>query len=380
MDRPLDILIVGGGFSGLSAAIALCRRGHRVDLVEIDGEWTTYGAGISIGGATLRALKTLGVLDRFLEQGFAGDGTELRTPDDRVIAALPTPRIAGPDVPGNAAVMRPVLARILAEAALAAGVSARLGCTFTALDSTDGGVEAQFTDGTRGRYDLVIGADGLRSAVRALLFPDSVQPRYNGQGVWRAVLPRPDHVTGTILWVGDDLKVGVNPVSRDEIYLFVNENRAVNERIDAAEFLPRLRGLLDAFPAQDVRAIRDALSPDSHIIFRPIEGMLLPRPWHVGPVVLIGDAVHATTPHLASGAGIGIEDAIVLAEELDKVPGVGAASVETALTAFEERRWDRCRMVVENSGRLGEIEVQHGDKAEHAALMRESFLALAGEI
>lgn len=375
MDRPQDILIVGGGFSGLSAAITLCKRGHRVDLVEIDGEWTTYGAGISIGGATLRALKHLGVLDRFLEEGFAGDGTELRTPDDRVIAALPTPRIAGPDVPGNAAVMRPVLARILAEAALAAGVSARLGCTFTALTCTDDGVEARFTDGSQGRYDLVIGADGLRSAVRALLFPGSVQPSYNGQGVWRAVLPRPDHVTGTVLWVGEDIKVGINPVSHDEMYLFVNENRPVNDRIDAADFLPRLQSLLARFPAEDVRAIREALSPASHIIFRPIEGMLLPRPWHVGRIVLIGDAVHATTPHLASGAGIGIEDAIVLAEELDK-----AATVETALDAFEERRWDRCRMVVENSGRLGEIEVQHGDKGEHAALMRTSFLALAQEI
>ena len=103
--------------------------------------------------------------------------------------------------------------------------------------------------------------------------------------------------------------------------------------------------------------------------------MLLPRPWHVGRIALIGDAVHATTPHLASGAGIGIEDAIVLAEEIDR-----AVDVEAALVAFEDRRWERCRMVVENSGRLGEIETQHGDKGEHAALMRESFMALEGAI
>lgn len=91
--------------------------------------------------------------------------------------------------------------------------------------------------------------------------------------------------------------------------------------------------------------------------------------------MLIGDAVHATTPHLASGAGIGIEDAIVLAEELS-----ASDDLDAALAAFGQRRWERCRMVVENSGRLGEIEVAGGDKGEHARLMEQSFRALAGAI
>jgi 2-polyprenyl-6-methoxyphenol hydroxylase-like FAD-dependent oxidoreductase len=92
-------------------------------------------------------------------------------------------------------------------------------------------------------------------------------------------------------------------------------------------------------------------------------------------VVLIGDTVHATTPHLASGACIGIEDALVLAEELGRTPDVA-----TALAAFEQRRWERCRMVVQNSARLGEIEIAGGDKEEHARIMRESLMALAQAI
>jgi 2-polyprenyl-6-methoxyphenol hydroxylase-like FAD-dependent oxidoreductase len=91
--------------------------------------------------------------------------------------------------------------------------------------------------------------------------------------------------------------------------------------------------------------------------------------------VLIGDTVHATTPHLASGACIGIEDGIVLAEELGR-----AATLDAALAAFQQRRWERCRMVVENSARLGEIEATGGDKAEHARIMRESMIALAQPI
>jgi 2-polyprenyl-6-methoxyphenol hydroxylase-like FAD-dependent oxidoreductase len=370
-----SVLIIGGGFSGLAAAIAFRQRGCPVDLVEINAQWTTYGAGISIGGATLRALGTLGVLDRFLREGHASDGTEIRTPDGALIAQLPTPRVAGPAVPGNGAVMRPVLARILADAAEMAGTSVRLGCTFKSIEPLDSGARVSFSDGSSGRYDLVIGADGLLSNVRRFLFPGSPSPRYNGQGVWRAVLPRREGVNGTILWVGPATKVGVNPVSTDEMYLFVNENRPHNDRISEDQFLPSLQRLLEPFPAGDVQAMRKQVTTDSRIIFRPIESLLLPRPWHVGPVVLIGDAVHATTPHLASGAGIGIEDAIVLAEEVGR-----HSSVDAALAAFEKRRWERCRLVVENSARLGEIETQGGSKAEHAALMRESFLALAAEV
>jgi 2-polyprenyl-6-methoxyphenol hydroxylase-like FAD-dependent oxidoreductase len=91
--------------------------------------------------------------------------------------------------------------------------------------------------------------------------------------------------------------------------------------------------------------------------------------------VLIGDAVHATTPHLASGAGIGIEDAIVLADEL-----ADADDLDSALERFQQRRWERCRMVVENSARLGGIEITGGDKEEHARIMRKSFQALAQPI
>jgi 2-polyprenyl-6-methoxyphenol hydroxylase-like FAD-dependent oxidoreductase len=85
--------------------------------------------------------------------------------------------------------------------------------------------------------------------------------------------------------------------------------------------------------------------------------------------------VHATTPHLASGACIGIEDALVLADEL-----TNHARLSDALAAYEERRWERCRMVVQNSARLGEIEIAGGDKEEHGRIMRESLMALAQPI
>ncbi|MGM9490330.1 FAD-dependent oxidoreductase [Ideonella sp. YS5] len=369
------LLIIGGGFSGMAAAIHCARQSLEVELVEIDPGWRSYGAGISIGGATLRALGTLGVLPRFLEEGSGHDGAQVFAPTGQLLAELPTPRVAGPDVPGGGAIMRPVLATILADATRAAGVKVRLGCTFTAIEQDSAGVDVAFNDGTRGRYDLVVGADGLYSQVRETLFPQAPKPRYSGQGVWRAVLPRPPEVKNTMMWVGPKVKTGVNPVSKTQIYLFVTEDRAVNERIPTEEFVPRLKALLAPFPAPLMQQVREQLDEHSLVIYRPLEGLLVPRPWYQGRVVLIGDTVHATTPHLASGACIGIEDGIVLAEEL-----ACAATVEAALAAFQQRRWERCRMVVENSARLGEIEATGGDKAEHARIMRESMIALAQPI
>lgn len=368
-------LVVGGGFSGMSAAIELRKRGIAVDLIEIDPQWRNYGAGISIGGPTLRALRTLGVLERFLEEGYACDGLDIFSPSGQLLTQVPTPRVAGDDVPGSGAVMRPVLAQILADATRASGTDVRLGCTVSALEQDADGVSVTFSDASTRRYDLVIGADGLYSDMRARLMPAAPTPRYSGQGVWRAVLPRDPSITHTLLWVGEHLKVGLNPVSQEQMYLFVNEDRPVNDFVPTEQFLDRLRALLEPFTAPQVKAAQAQLNADSLVVFRPLEGLLLEQPWYVGRCVLIGDTVHATTPHLASGACIGIEDAIVLAEEL----GHGV-SVAQALDSFQQRRWPRCRMVVENSRRLGEIEISGGDKAEHMRIMHASFAALAAPL
>jgi len=370
-----NILIIGGGFSGMAAAIQLRKQQLNVDIVEIDPGWRSYGAGISLGGATLRAFKTLGILPQFLERGAADDGVDIFLPHGQQVASLPTPRIAGPDVPGGGAIMRPVLAKILAEVTTASGANVRLGCTFTALRQHDDGVEVTFTDGTTKDYDLVIGADGLYSNTRAAIMPEAAKPKYSGQCVWRAVLPRTPGMDRVSMWLGPKIKTGLNPVSKDEMYLFVTEDRVDNVTVDPKLFAPMLSELLAPFSAPLMQQCREQINDHAQIVYRPLESLLVQLPWHRGRVVLIGDTVHATTPHLASGACIGIEDALVLAEELER-----ADSVEQALTQFGARRWERCRMVVENSGRLGEIEITGGDKAEHAQIMRTTLAALAEPI
>jgi 2-polyprenyl-6-methoxyphenol hydroxylase-like FAD-dependent oxidoreductase len=106
------------------------------------------------------------------------------------------------------------------------------------------------------------------------------------------------------------------------------------------------------------------MAPADWINYRPLAAALQPRPWSNGRVVLLGDAVHATTPHLASGAGMAVESGIVLAQELAK-----AETVEAALQAYEGRRFERCRDVVETSLEIGKMQLEHGRPDQIAGLI-----------
>ena len=146
--KGLKVLVIGGGFSGMTAAIQLRKASADVEIVEIDPGWRSYGAGISLQGAALRAFRTLGILDEFLKRGAGTDGVDLFTSSGHPIGSLPTPRLAGPDVPGQGAIMRPVLSAILAQATKASGAAVRLGATFTRIDNGAHCVRVRLTDGS----------------------------------------------------------------------------------------------------------------------------------------------------------------------------------------------------------------------------------------
>jgi 2-polyprenyl-6-methoxyphenol hydroxylase-like FAD-dependent oxidoreductase len=203
-------LIVGSGFSGMAAAIEMRKRGLEVDLVEIDGSWRSYDAGISLGPPTLRAFRTLGILDALLERGAATDGVQAFTANGHKIADIPTPPLAGADIPGGGGVVRPVLSDILAEATRASGARVRLGVTFASLATRGEKVEVKLSDGEHGAYDVVVGADGLNSKVPAATISAASAPAYVGQCVWRALLPRPPEVNSVMMWTGPKGMSGIN--------------------------------------------------------------------------------------------------------------------------------------------------------------------------
>ncbi|MBM3527087.1 MAG: oxidoreductase [Alphaproteobacteria bacterium] len=369
------VLIVGGGIAGMSLAIGLQRVGIVAEIVEIDPHWRVYGAGITITGPSLRAFERLGVLGRIEELGFCYDATSICDAGGNVIVASRVAgRPLGPTVPNGCGILRPVLHRILSEAVRTSGAAVRLGVGVAAVEERDGQAEIAFTDGSAGRYDLVVGADGIHSRLRELVFPGAPPPRFTGQGCWRAVAPRPSMVDGGRVYVGGPVKAGVTPVSREEMYLFLLQHVPDNPRMPKERWPELLSAQLQGFKGP-LGAVRDSLGSASNVNYRPLEWLLLSPPWHRGRVLLIGDAAHATTPHLASGAGLAVEDALVLVELL-----CSDCTHAEALDGFTRRRFERCRMVVENSVRLGELEMSHAPAVEHAELQRTSMRALNAPI
>lgn len=360
------VLVVGGGVGGMTAAISLARRGVAVTLIDADPQWRVYGAGISVTGISLRAFDDLGILDEVRERGFVGAGIRLRSVTGHVIMESPVPENPLP-IQSGGGILRPVLHDILSRTVRAAGVEVRLGIKAEALHDDGDGVDVAFSDGSSGRFDVVAAAEGIFSATRGMLFPQAPAPRFTGQGCWRILAPRPAHLDRTELYVGGAVKLGINPVSRDEIYMFVLEHVPDNPWFAPEEQLPHLDALLAPFGG-DIPAIRAGLGEASQINYRPLEWLLLPSPWYKGRVVLIGDSAHATTPHMASGAGIAVEDGLVLGEEL-----TSGTSVDEALARFMARRFERARLVVENSVRIGEIEMAAGDQVPATTIMGETM-------
>lgn len=363
------VLVVGGGIGGMSAAISLARRGVAVTLIDADPQWRVYGAGISVTGISLRAFDDLGILDEVRDRGFVGAGIRLRRLDGQLIMESPVPASPLP-IESGGGILRPVLHDILSRTVRASGVEVRLGVKAERMDDDGTGVDVTFSDGTSERFDVVGAADGIFSETRRMLFPDASAPRFTGQGCWRILAPRPAHVDRTEIYLGGAVKLGINPVSRDEMYLFVLEHVPDNPRYTPEQELTHLADLLAPFGG-DIPAVRTGLGATSQVNYRPLEWLLLPSPWYSGRIVLIGDCAHATTPHMASGAGLAVEDGLVLGDELTR-----GAPVDRALARFMERRFERARIVVENSVRIGEIEMAAGDQMQATAMMGDTMRQL----
>ena len=366
------VLIVGGGIGGLTLATSLKRNGIDAEIVEINKEWNVQGVGIALQGPTLRALNTIGVIDRCLDVGWGVNAVDIGDVNCIIAETIPMPRLLGDDYPAVAGIMRPAFQKVLRDAADDAEVSIRLGVTVATIAQDDTGVDVQFTDGEEGRYDLVVGADGINSKIRSSVFYGDLTPSRTGQTVWRAMADRPKEVANLMMFYGPRNKAGFNPVSRDEMYIFLVQNTADAHRIPQEKLPDVLHEQLSDFGGIMGRA-RDAVTDPERIICRPIEVVFCPAPWYRGRVVLMGDAAHATTPHLASGAGMAIEDAIVLAEEL-----ASKDNLDTALDGYMARRFERSKMIYENSIQLGEWEKCPDDPdADPVGLSRESFGLLA---
>ncbi len=345
------VLVVGGGASGTASAILLAEAGVVVEVIDAKPQPTALGSGITLQGNALRVLRKLGVWDEVRAAGYAFDSLGLRAPDPAgtLLVEMPDVRTGGPELPATLGMPRPELARILVDRALSAGAKVRFGTTATSLRQDADGVEVELADGSTNRYDLVVGADGLRSWTRQQIGID-LRPHATGMGIWRSFGPRPASVTRTDLYYGGPSYIaGYCPTGQDSLYAYIVEKAQDRSGLTPEQQLATIRELSQAYhgPWDD---IRETLTDPSRINYTWFETHVLTPPWNRGRVVVIGDAAHSCPPTLAQGAAQALEDAAVLAELL-----LAADAVDDQLwDAFHARRYDRAKTVVDASNQLGQ--------------------------
>ena len=373
------VLVVGGGIGGLSAAIAMRERGIEVDVVEINPRWDVYGVGIIQPGNSIRALGAIGLADKAIEQGYPFEGGRFFDAQGNLMADVPMHRVAGPEYPPMNAITRPRLHKILQDAVKESGAEVRTGLTVGELEQDGEGVEVKFSDWTSGRYDAVVGADGMYSLVRKLVFGDDPKPELSGQVCWRYNVPRIPEVDRIFMFHGSKGKAGFVPLSPDLMYVLLIEmppaDSPPDEWLDEDRLDEIFRERLAEYGGPVARVRDEHITDPKEVVYRPVESILVPPPWYRDRVVLIGDAAHATSPHIGQGAAMAVEDAVVLAEELGRdVP------VYKAFDAFMERRYERCKYVVDVSAQIGKGEMDPSLGINAAALTGQSAAALAEPI
>ncbi|MGN6356710.1 MAG: FAD-dependent oxidoreductase [Novosphingobium sp.] len=354
MECAKRALIVGGGIGGMVHAVALARQGVEVHVVEAARREDQLGTGINLQHNALVALQEVGLLDACLAEGFPWETISNR---HAVTGALLNSNTVGwpprPGVPGAMGIMRTTFAEILARSAIEAGVRLSYQTKVVSLEQDGEGVTVELTDGTTDRADVLIAADGAYSQIRGMVFGDQHKPSYAGQGVWRFTVPRPKSLDGFTMFRTDNGRsLGFLPLSEEVAYYFLLESGDQPIRVPPGEAAAMLAERMADFQVPEVQDVLHLMHEGWHVSYRPFDILLMPKPWHLGRVVLLGDAAHSLTPQLTSGGGMAIEDAIVLAQELRD-----RSSVDEALAAYTERRHARVKLVFDTSFKICQIEM-----------------------
>ncbi len=366
-----NVLIIGGGIAGLSAAITLSAAGVACDVLELAD--APLGSSIGISGRAADALAELGVYDECYatsavwdEKSSAGifwDST------GKMISKAPD-RPSWPNAKTALGVYRPVMLELFEKKVQSQGARIHRGLTARKIEASASGPIVTLSDGQVNRYDLVIGADGIWSTTRRQFFPDAPAPEYAGQMSIRWMAPGPA-IADEGFYMGPAGRVGFYYMPQDLVYVpaVIAAPRPI--RPTASELFTLFDNLLATFTAPAIVELRRRLTPEANLICRPFEWVLVQEPWRDG-VLLIGDAAHATTAHMGMGGGMAIEDAVVLGQCV-----AGAASLDEAVAQFMARRFNRVRTVVETSVAISKGEQTGAALAERMRLTKEAFAILA---
>ena len=327
----MRILIVGGGIAGLATARAMARHWLDAEIVERDPEPRIAGAGVYVPGNGVAALGRLGLADAVLGCGAIVERRRLFDERGRSFIDFDEAglwRGVAPPI----ALHRRELHEIVAGGA--AGTPIRFGTTVTALAQGAEGVDATFSDGTSGRYDVVVGADGIHSWVRQAVV-GGPPARLAGQVGWRWVVDGHAEINGWNGWLGPERAFLALAIGGGRVYCYADVRSADATDPTAgnpSRLASMFAGFIDPVPALIAEI------PPAEVWFAPIEEVT--PTWSRSRVVLVGDAAHASSPNMAEGASLAMEDALLLADAL-----ASERDVPRAVDAFDARRSARVEHV-----------------------------------
>ena len=361
-------LVIGGGIGGLSAAVGLRNAGIAVDVVELNTQWKIYQTGIVVQGNFIRAMAKLGIADEAVAIGFPYKAVQFQDLQGNLIRRLESAPLTGTHYSPRLGMTRPRLHDVLFNAAKERGAHIRQGLTFTTFEQHADHVHVNFTDGSSDDYELVIAADGVYSKMRNALFGEQYKPKFTGQGTWRCNVPRPPELDYGIITMGlKDGKCGFIPLNQDTGYVWLVQAEPGNPFFPEEQLADIFRARLAACGGI-MAQLRDHITDPSKVVYRPLEGLLMPKPWYRGRIVLIGDAAHATTPHMGQGAAQAVEDGAVVGEMFAQ-----DRPIAEIMAAYQERRYERCKFIVQASLQIGQWEMHPTPDADPVGLTEKMF-------
>lgn len=346
----MKIAIIGGGIGGLTTAIALQSKGFTdITVYEAAPEIRAVGAGILIASNAMTIFQRLGISEQIKSEGNILDFVSLANHHGEILSKVDFSKIIKRYGNGTVSIHRGRLQQVLLKNA--SKTTVLVGKRLKNIKNTEGGkTQLNFEDNSTAEADIIIGADGIHSAVRKHLFGETPL-RYSGQTCWRGIakMQTENPKASVEMWgTQAGVRACVNQVNETEVYWYITEKHTAGMKLSVEETKPYLLNLVSEFNSPIQKAIQ--LTENQDILHNDLSDFKPINQWYKDNIVLVGDAAHATTPNLGQGACQAIEDALCLANCLKETP-----SVKEAFSRFQNDRMKKVKFVVSTSFQIGQL-------------------------